>query len=250
MTNNTNYKQISNAFEVKELESDEKFLHIEGWASTFGNLDRDNDIVSKGAFTNTLTKRKPKLLYQHRMDQPIGVIDQAYETNEGLYIKGRLPKDNSMVKDIMPLLKMGALSDFSVGFNVVEADTSPDGVRTIKEIDLWEVSIVTIPANADANITGVKKKDEIEEKMIDVQKAESITTKREFEKALRETGMFTRKASEILTKRFTEDDKQGEPVDLSKQGEPVSEEKQGDPASDDSFIKAIEEFKKSLKKED
>lgn len=156
MKDNLLYKNRAEAFVIKQVESD--FVHIEGMASTFGNMDRAGDIIVKGAFTNTLTNpdRKIKLLYQHNMDEPIGVIDKAVETDEGLFIMARMPKANDTVRNMLPLLKMGALGDFSIGFNIVDSEVTPDGNHVIKEIDLWEVSIVTIPANAKAKITSVK----------------------------------------------------------------------------------------------
>jgi len=227
------------AFEIKQT-PDEDFVHIEGLASTFGNIDRDGDIIAKGAFTNTLTKRKPKLLNQHRMDQPIGVIDSAFETEEGLLIKARMPKDNSMVKDMLPLLKMGALGDFSIGFNTVDADTTPDGNRIIKEVDLWEVSIVTIPANPEAKITRVKKIDD--ENTISLEKAEQINTKRDFEQLLKDTGAFTNKAATVLASRFNE---------ISEEGDlPNDESKQRDSANKELLLKAMENLKNSLIKKD
>ncbi len=243
---NLAFKNTLCKLEIKELQDDDAFVHIEGLASTFGNLDRDNDIIAKGAFKNTLTVRMPKLLNQHRMDQPIGVIDQAFEAEEGLRIKARMPKDNSMVKDMLPLLKMGALGDFSIGFNVLESDTSPDGVRTIKEVDLWEISIVTIPANPEAKITGIKKLEgekeetkDMDDKIVDAIKAESISTKREFEQMLKDTGLFTKKAVITLASRFKEFTAQGD-LDAEKktQRDSVDEEKL--------LIEAMDKLKKSL----
>lgn len=215
------FKNTELKLSIKELngDTDDRFVHIEGLASTFGNIDRDDDIIAKGAFKNTLTRRVPKFLNQHRMDQPIGVIDQAFEDEEGLRIKARMPKENSMVKDMLPLLKMGALGNFSIGFNVIESDTTPDGVRTIKEIDLWEISIVTIPANPEARVLGVKQLKEkekeketkdIDDKIVDAIKAESISTKREFEQMLKDTGLFTKKAVITLASRFKEFTAQGD----------------------------------------
>lgn len=252
---NLDFKNTLCKLEVKELQSDDDFVHIEGLASTFGNLDRDNDVIAKGAFTNTLTKRMPKLLNQHRMDQPIGVIDHAFEAEEGLRIKARMPKENSMVKDMLPLLRMGALGDFSIGFNVINSDTSPDGVRTIKEIDLWEISIVTIPANPEARITGVKKLEEdgekkttetkdIDDKIVDAIKAESISTKREFEQMLKDTGLFTKKAMIILASRFKEFDAQGD-LDASKEIQRDSVDEEGTKL----LMEAMDKLKKSLTKE-
>ena len=243
---NLAFKNILATFEIKQDNVNDEFVYIEGLASTFGNLDREGDIIAKGAFTNTLTKRMPKLLNQHRIEQPIGVIDMAYEAEEGLRIKARMPKANSMVRDILPLLKMGALGDFSIGFNVIDSETGQDGIRIIKEIDLWEVSIVTIPANPEARITSVKKlavedpegvKDK-DEKIVDTIKAESISTKREFEQMLIDTGCFTRKATVILAARFNENQRDSE---KPKQRDSANEEKL--------LLEAVNKLKKSLTKE-
>lgn len=232
------FKNVGIPLEVKEIGDD--FVHLEGFASTFGNVDRVGDIVAKGAFTNTLTKRMPKLLNQHNMDQPIGVVDSAFEVEEGLRIKARMPKGNRMVMDLLPLLTMGAIRDFSIGFNVVDSESTSDGVRTIKEIDLWEVSLVTIPANPEARITGVKKIDD--EKMVDAEKAESINTKKEFEATLKETGSFTRKATVILASRFNE---------ISAQGDPAAKKAVQSDSVDGNklLLEAMNKLKKSLTKE-
>jgi len=153
------FKDLSATFEVKEL--NDEFARIEGFASTFGNVDRTGDIIEKGAFLNSIDEhsrknRQIKLLSQHNMKDVIGIIDDIFEEEEGLFIRARMPRDHSMVKDIVPLLKMGALGDFSIGFNVKESDKDSDGNRIIKEADLWEVSIVSVPANPKAQILNVK----------------------------------------------------------------------------------------------
>lgn len=135
---------------------DDNYVFIKGYASTFGNVDRHRDMVIPGAFKASLAKRMPKMLKQHYMNDVIGVIDVAVEDEKGLYIEARLPKANSMVKDLEPLLKMGALGDFSIGYNTVDSEVLDDGTRLLKELDLWEVSIVTIPANPEAKIESVK----------------------------------------------------------------------------------------------
>ena len=233
------FKSVGIPLEVKEIT--DKFIHIEGLASTFGTIDRVGDIIAKGAFSETLTKRMPKFLFQHDMDEVLGVIDQASEVEEGLFIKARMPKELPIAQKVLPLLQMGALSDFSIGFNVLDSDTTPDGNRTIKEIDLWEISIVTIPANPDAKITGVKKLD-IDEKIVDAEMAESINTRKEFEQLLKNTGMFTRKAKVILASRFKEIISQGDLSEKKKgQSDSVNEEKL--------LMEAMDKLKKSLTKD-
>jgi len=222
MDNALIYKTTNSQLEIKQDGSDGKeFIHLEGFASTFGNMDRDGDIIVKGAFTKTLTDAdiKVKLLNQHNIQQPIGAIDQLTEVDEGLFFKGRLPLANSIVKDMHPLLQMGVLGDVSIGFQVVDADITPDGNRLIKEIKLFEISIVTIPANPKARITSVKA----DENMLSLDDVEGITTKREFEQVLLGTKCFSRKAAIVLASRFNEDVKPRDSVDPStKQSDSVS----------------------------
>lgn len=194
------YKSSVGKFVVKQVEGE--FVHIEGMASTFGNMDRQGDVIVNGAFKKTIVdpERTVKFLNQHNSDQPIGVIDKLLETDEGLFMMARMPRENSLVKDLVPLLMMGAIGEFSIGFMIVEADITPDGNRTIKEIDLVEISIVTMPANPKAKITGVKSDEEV----FGISDVEEISTKREFEQLLSDTGSFTKKACIALASRFNE----------------------------------------------
>lgn len=215
------YKNIAtNSFEFKEgTGADSEFYIMKGYASTFGNVDRVGDIVAKGAFLKSLSERTPKLLSQHDTDDVIGGVDTIYETDTGLYFESKMPKENSIVKDLVPLIKMGAIDSISIGFNTIVSEYNQDtGIRTLKEVELWEISVVTFPANEKAKILGIKKllqegkqKMDIDEKMIDAAKAESILTKREFEAMLKETGLFTKKATVILASKFTETNTQGDP---------------------------------------
>lgn len=173
---------------IKQDEGGE-FVLFEGYASTFNDVDRHDDIVMPGAFRASLSKRTPKLLSQHDMRKPIGKIDEVFEDSKGLFIKGRMPKENSLVKDLEPLLRMGAIDSFSIGFNITDVEFRDDGVRLLKEIDLWEVSFVTIPANPRATLTSVKSVDQVKE---------DVKTKRDFERLLRESGAFSKDACVYL----------------------------------------------------
>lgn len=141
---------------------------IEGYASVFGVLDTWADIIAAGAFAATISAHKsagtmPAMLWQHDGDDPIGVWTEMTEDANGLKIKGRLCLDTSCGKEAHALLKMGAINGLSVGFitKAYEYDTESD-VRTITEVDLWEVSLVTFPANSKARVTSVKSSNEIQ----------------------------------------------------------------------------------------
>src|SRR4051812_10984765 len=77
-------------FSLHDVKADEAARTIEGWASTFGNADSDNDIIARGAFADSIKAKMPKMLWQHRTDQVIGVWNEAKETEQGLYVKGNI----------------------------------------------------------------------------------------------------------------------------------------------------------------
>lgn len=162
-----------------ELKATGDGFEVEGYGSVFDELDSYGDKVTKGAFTESLNKRKPKMLWQHRMDKVIGVWDAVSEDSKGLHMKGRLA-DITQGREARELVKMGAMDGLSIGFRTI-ADSIEGDVRILKTIDLYEVSFVTIPAASSATITGMK----------------SEMTERGFETLLIEQG-FSRKAAKVI----------------------------------------------------
>jgi uncharacterized protein len=167
------------AFELKAVSEDGV---VEGYGSVFGVRDSYGDVIAAGAFAKSLrehkkTKTQPAMLWQHDPSEPVGVWDIVEEDEKGLKVKGRLALDTARGKEAHALLKMGALNGLSIGFVATEKDYSADGDRVLKGIDLWEVSLVTFPANGKARITSVKSAD-----------VAGITTIRQAEKALRDAG--------------------------------------------------------------
>ncbi|WP_410498141.1 HK97 family phage prohead protease [Chitinibacter sp. S2-10] len=118
--------------------------------------------MQKGAFSASLEKsqsekRLPAMLWQHRQGEPIGVYTTMREDDVGLYVEGKLALKTQLGAEAYELMKMGAVGGLSIGY--VSRDDSYDrvtGVRTLKQIDLYEVSVVTFPANDAARVTGVK----------------------------------------------------------------------------------------------
>jgi len=149
------------ALEIKEVSADGTFS---GYGSMFNNTDLDRDVIAPGAFTKTLGKNAPKkikLLWQHDPKQPIGVWEEMSEDSRGLKVKGRLLINQGVPKadEAYALLKAGALDAMSIGFMIPDGAWEFDQkkkVRIIKEADLWEISLVTFPANPKARITSVK----------------------------------------------------------------------------------------------
>lgn len=170
-------------FSLHDVKADEAARTIEGWASTFGNADSDNDIISPGAFADSIKTKMPKMLWQHRTDQVIGVWTEANETPQGLYVKGTI-LDTTLGEDAYKLAKAGAIDSMSIGFSTQKYTVDREsGTRIIQAVKLWEVSLVTFPANEMARIMGVKS---------------AHANEREFESFLREAG-YSRDAAKIIT---------------------------------------------------
>jgi HK97 family phage prohead protease len=129
---------------------------FEGYGAIFGNIDRDGDIVARGAFAASLKARLPALLWQHNAKEPIGRFDMVREDEKGLYVRGRLSMEGRG-REAYELLKMGALDGLSIGFVTREASRDArTGARTIHRAELMEISLVTFPANEMARVTSVK----------------------------------------------------------------------------------------------
>lgn len=158
------YKSFECSLELKEDNqgNQNNYFTITGLASTFGNVDFVNDVVEKGAFKKTLNTRMPKFLWQHNMrEAPIGKITDIKENENGLEFTAIMPKDDSRIRDtFMPQIKIGSLDTFSIGYRVVKAEINEQtGVRSLKEIDLYEISLVTFPANNKAVLQSYKMVD-------------------------------------------------------------------------------------------
>lgn len=168
---------------------------FEGYGAIFGNIDRDGDIVSKGAFADSLKARLPALLWQHNPKEPIGRFDVVREDEKGLFVKGRLSQSGKG-REAYELLKMGALNGLSIGFVTKEAQRDRGkGTRTITRADLMEVSLVTFPANELARIETVKQQGP-------AGTAEELNTPRAFERMLRSAGFSRSRAKAITSKGF------------------------------------------------
>lgn len=140
-------------FDVKQMDEEGVF---EGYAAVFGNVDLQGDVIDPGAFTKTLKENsKFPLLWQHQPDQVIGVTLEAREDDKGLWIKGQLNLLVAKAKEVYALLKQGAIRGMSIGYDTIK-DAWDGKVRHLKEIKLWEPSIVTFPANPLAGVEAVK----------------------------------------------------------------------------------------------
>lgn len=130
---------------------------FEGKLAVYGNVDLGKDMIEPGAFKKTMAEKGTTvpLLWQHDPDQPIGDL-QLRDASDALYVKGRLLTDDiPQARTAYALIKAGVIKGLSIGYDTVK-DSIEGGVRHLKELRLWEGSIVTFPMNEMATITAVK----------------------------------------------------------------------------------------------
>lgn len=149
---------------------------IEGYASVFGEVDLARDIVMPGAFTASLKARgasKVKMFFMHNQSDPVGVWTDIAEDSKGLHAKGRVLIETARGKDVHEQVKAGALDGLSIGYRTIKSrhDVSKKA-RLLDQLDLWEISLATIPLLDSARVTSVKNFDS-----------------RELEGALRDAGL-------------------------------------------------------------
>jgi len=191
--------------EVKNISQvDKDFFQFDGFASTFGNTDKVMDIVEKGAFEESIKNMTPTILFMHDPHQPIGMPVDLKETEEGLYIKAKLPREDSLVRDrIIPQMKVGSIAKMSIGFRIAEDGRFIDdaGRRHITKAHLREVSLVTtnFEANDMADVMSFKSNGQ----HIDVDQLKGMT-QRQLEKKLRDSG-FSKNAAVVIASHHQRD---------------------------------------------
>jgi uncharacterized protein len=199
-----------NAFglcEVKFAEDDdpETRMTFSGYGAMFGNVDSYGDVIEAGAFKKTLRDAQksgqwPAMLMQHggwamSADDltPVGVWTAMEEDDKGLKVTGKLAA-TVRGNEAYALLKMSprpAINGLSIGYyarKFTVGTKADEPRRTLHEVDLVEVSLVTFPANPKARIGSVKSGDGL--------------GVRDAEKALREAGFSINEAKAILAKGF------------------------------------------------
>lgn len=148
-----------------ELKLAENFAEtgaVEGYGSVYNVIDRGGDIVLPGAFKASIAdwkrrKAMPPMLWQHYSSEPIGVWSELVEDARGLKVAGQLVLEVPLAASARALMQAGAIKGLSIGYETRDFTVDrKTGIRSIKRADLWEISLVTFPMNADAQITGVK----------------------------------------------------------------------------------------------
>ena len=139
-----------------EMDDEDDKGVIKGYASMFNNVDSDNDVITRGAYAKTLQENSERIafLYQHNMQQPIGKPLSMKEDDKGLYIEAKI-SNSSLGKDVKTMVSEGILKEFSVGFIPIKEEVVGN-YNHIKEIKLFEFSLVTLAANPMAQVTEYK----------------------------------------------------------------------------------------------
>ena len=179
-------------------------LTFEGYASVFGGVDSYNDTIKKGAFRETLREWKkggklPKMLLQHgggffggsaQDKSPIGAWTEMKEDDHGLFARGTLlDAQTPRLLETASAIRAGVLDGLSIGFRTKKSEMDEDtGIRTLTEIQLFEVSPVTFPADEAARVTGTKAD-------------EDLATEREFERFLRDVGGLSHRQARAVCER-------------------------------------------------
>jgi HK97 family phage prohead protease len=135
---------------------------VEGYASLFGEIDQARDMVVRGAFADTLAARGVRripMLFQHDPSEPVGIWLELREDHRGLFARGRLIPEVARGRELLSLLRAGAVDGLSIGFRTVKGRIDPrTRVRSLMAVDLWEISIVTFPLLAGARVQAVKQR--------------------------------------------------------------------------------------------
>lgn len=181
-------------FELKSVE-DERGI-FEGWASAFGNLDLQGDVVLPGAFAATLASNKGKvpILMAHQTARIVGFGLDAEEDDKGLKVRGQFALDADDGRNAYAITKAasaaGSKLGLSIGYGVRKNGAEWDeeqNVRKLKAVDLYEYSIAAVPANLRARVSRVK----------------ADWTIRDFEEHLREAGLSKEAAKRFVARGYS-----------------------------------------------
>ncbi|MFM5339396.1 HK97 family phage prohead protease [Aeromonas veronii] len=172
---------------------DSQHYYFEGYANLFNVVDLYNHRTDKGAFAKSIERHKQSsaplpILWNHDMTNPIGSWVEMVEDDTGLYVKGRLTKGVPQAEAAYLLLKGGDVTGLSIG--CVNRDSERLGeVLILKELDLFEISIATVPINYNSRVQVVKS-------MLDRDEMPSIS---DVERALREIGFSRSQAKTLMS---------------------------------------------------
>lgn len=174
--------------------SDGEPVVVSGLASKFNGVDSYDDTILPGAYAKTIGAWSARpwplpMLWNHNPDSLVGRWTDLREDDRGLVVTGELTPGHSKAADVAASLRHGALTGISIGFRAAQAEMAPDGRRLLKEIELFEVSLVTMPADQYARVSGIKSQ------------AADFDDIRQFEVLLREAHGFSRRDARLIAEK-------------------------------------------------
>lgn len=220
--------------EIKSVKDSGEYYYIKGYAST-PDLDRVADIVKPDCLIKSVKRMGlPAFIHQHDISGiPLGVCENVYLEGEKTAVELKMPKDD-LGKTVKNRVDIGAYKGLSIGFVAKDYDFSPEGYRIINDLDWYEVSLVTVPANPNAEIVEVKNNKKQNYDIIN-----NIKNIRDVENLLCELGISKKEAGYIIK------------VIKSSKGEPKEDEDKGEPNpltdSEKTEIEALNKILSTLK---
>lgn len=230
--------------EIKSLSNNQ----FEGYGAVFKNVDYGGDVILPGAFKKSLAAQEklPPMFWMHQPDQVPGKWLSMKEDKHGLFVKGEFA-DTQLGRETHTLMKMEAVTGMSIGYMTRESDFTNDGTRLLKEVDLIETSIVSLPMNPLAQVTAVKTRTSAA--------GEYVPTPREMEKYFRSLGCSKKNSRQLTAKIYDgsgvtlepEEDETGETlVESEKKVETPQAESRCDADEEAKLIERLQEFSDAL----
>lgn len=206
-------QKLNVSFEIKAVSG----RKIEGHGSVFRNRDLGGDIVVPGAFNKSLKQHQaegsmPLMFWMHNPSEVPGVWTAMEEDSKGLAVEGELV-DTQLGNEVKTLLQKKAVRGLSIGYRTLDSEYDKDGNLLLKEVDLWEVSIVSLAMNPLAQVEAMKSRLSrdgeyvpSETEMDILQSASRLMSERQFEKLLRDSGCSRKVAATFVAKHYDPSD--------------------------------------------
>lgn len=238
---------MAHLYKSFELKADEGNGEISGYFSTYDRIpDSYGDVIAKGAFTETIQKRKESghpfpLCWNHDLDQIIGKVNDIEDTDKGPHMTASF-FDTPLAQEKREIVKSGVVYQFSFAYDVLEAGPVEleDGVKVneLRKLDLFEVSIVPIPANQNAVVTEIKS-DAPEEKSEEPEVKAGRRNRKSDEDIIKQIISL---ANQLLDDEVNEADKPDEGEDDLEANAAAEERKESNPEKDRllEYIKSLE----------
>lgn len=195
-------KIISTPLQMAQLSATEKDdeWKVSGYATVFGNENCYGFKIEKGAYADLVKQGvQPPIFFNHKSYAvPLGKWTKIAEDDVGLWVEGVLTKGVSDANDVYHAIKAATVDGLSVSIGWSSKDTSVDDneVLSINKISsLYEISIVTVPADSKAHIVECLSADEIDDAINEIQ------TVRDLEAFLRENAQLSKRQAGCLVSK-------------------------------------------------